>query len=34
MAVKGLREHDWAEVRTDLERAEYETGKVFKAVGQ
>jgi hypothetical protein len=34
MAVKGLREHDWAEVRTDLERAEYETGKVFRAVGQ
>jgi hypothetical protein len=34
LAADALRNHDWTEAQTNLERAEYETGNVFKAVGR
>ncbi len=34
LAAGDLREHDWTEAGVNLERAEYETEKVFKTVGR
>jgi hypothetical protein len=34
LAAGDLREHDWMEAAVNLERAEYETEKVFKTVGR
>jgi hypothetical protein len=34
MAARNVKGHDWTEVGTYLERAEYETTKVLKTVGQ
>ena len=34
LAAGDLKDHDWAEAGTNLERAEYETEKVFKTVGR
>jgi hypothetical protein len=34
LAAGDLQERDWAEAKTNLERAEYETEKVFKTVGR
>jgi hypothetical protein len=33
-AAQSLRERDWADARTNLERAEYETNKILKVVGR
>jgi hypothetical protein len=34
LAAGDLQERDWAEAQTNLERAEYETNKVFQTVGR
>jgi hypothetical protein len=34
LAAGDLRDHDWTEAGVNLERAEYETEKVFKTVGR
>jgi hypothetical protein len=34
LAAGDLQERDWDEAKTNLERAEYETEKVFKTVGR
>jgi hypothetical protein len=34
LAAGDLQERDWAEAKTNLERAEYETNKVFQTVGR
>ena len=34
LAAAKLRKHEWSDVSTNLDRAEYETEKIFKTVGR